>query len=417
MALADAVRGGRRRPTETVAEALALARDRSGLGALWKLAPKRAWTEAVALEAKLTRAPGRWPLAGVPFVVKDNFDFAGLPTTGGLPGPHPAAAYSASAVRALERAGAIAIGKTAMDPLAWSTHGQAAGFPPCRNPVTPELSPGGSSAGSAVAVAAGIVGLGLGSDTAGSVRIPAAYCGVVGLKLPPDGRLLEGCLPVASSFDSAGLLAGSVRACAAAAAVLTGAPQPPRDPGAVGVLSDLFEAADPAVIKTLDGVLAKLKAAGLRLESVSLDWRAPGFGLLLAVEFATAWGARADAAPERFPSPILSAIERAREVPAARYRAARDELGRARRKLEHRLGGYGALLSPTVPTAVPSVQDENVATSTRFTRIFSALGWPAISVPAGHDPAGRPVGIHVTGAGPLAPILATAALVELVSDR
>ena len=206
-----------------------------------------------------------------------------------------------------------------------------------------------------------------------------------------------------------------MRACAAAAAVLTGAPQPPRDPGAVGVLSDLFEAADPAVIKTLDGVLAKLKAAGLRLESVSLDWRAPGFGLLLAVEFATAWGARADAAPERFPSPILSAIERAREVPAARYRAARDELGRARRKLEHRLGGYGALLSPTVPTAVPSVQDENVATSTRFTRIFSALGWPAISVPAGHDPAGRPVGIHVTGAGPLAPILATAALVELVS--
>src|SRR5205085_11651682 len=122
----------------------------------------------------------------------------------------------AAAVRLLETAGAVAIGKTAMDPLGWSTHGQAEGFPPCRNPIDPRLSPGGSSSGSAVAVAAGIVPLGLGTDTAGSLRIPAAFCGIVALKPASDQVPAEGCLPLAPSFDTIGVLGRSVRDCAAA---------------------------------------------------------------------------------------------------------------------------------------------------------------------------------------------------------
>ena len=156
-------------------------------------------------------------------------------------------------MRLLEGAGAIAIGKTAMDPLAWTTHGQADGFPVCLNPVDDSLSPGGSSAGSAVAVAAGIVPLALGADTAGSIRIPAAYCGVVGLK-PAFGVVpMAGCLPLSASCDTAGLLADTVARCAAAydallsrqptpdsAIAAVGRQGPPDAP--IGVLTDLFEA-------------------------------------------------------------------------------------------------------------------------------------------------------------------------------
>jgi aspartyl-tRNA(Asn)/glutamyl-tRNA(Gln) amidotransferase subunit A len=394
---------------DAVARALKLAQARADLGAFWSLSAERALSRAEEIDRS-----GGAGLSGVPVAIKDNFDLAGLPTTGGLRGEHPPSTRDAEAVKRLESAGAVAIGKTAMDTLAWSTHGQAEGFRPCRNPRYAELSPGGSSAGSAVAVAAGTVPLALGSDTAGSVRIPAAYCGVVGIKLAPDPDLLEGCLPLARSFDCAGMLGESVVSCRAGCEALLrrSLNESPAVNGPVGVLTDLLDECDPAVAHVCRAALDGLAQSGVQVEPVTLGWRALDFGRLLAVEFAAAWAERAAGEPERFPQGILSAIERARGADPARVRSARDELRRARTELERRLGGFSALLSPTVPTVVPTREAENVATSTRFTRIFSALGWPAASVPCGQDDDGRPVGMHVTCSGPLERALAASALVE-----
>lgn len=403
---------------DAVTDALGAAHRHAELGAFWWLVDDRARQRA----AQLDGAAGL-PLAGIPLAVKDSFDVAGSPTTGGLRHAQQHCAGSdAEAVRLLERAGAVAIGKTAMDPLAWTTHGQADGFPPCLNPVDPALSPGGSSAGSAVAVAAGIVGLGLGTDTAGSIRIPAAYCGVVGLK-PAFGLVsLDGCLPLSASCDTVGLLAKTVAGCAAAYDALLAPSRTPtsalaaaereRSDGPIGVLTDLFEASDPSVAAVCSQALARLEAAGASLEGVTLGWWAPRLGLLLAIELAAAWGAQADADPARFPPVILTAIERARAVPAARYEQVRAELRGGREQLERRLSRFSALLSPTVPVPVPDLDEEDVAVSTCFTRIFNALGWPALSVPCGSDSRGRPVGMHVATAGPVQDAVAVAAQVE-----
>jgi aspartyl-tRNA(Asn)/glutamyl-tRNA(Gln) amidotransferase subunit A len=408
MALAAQVRTGERSATEVVAGALQAARDRSELGAFWFLADERALGRAAELDDR-----AGLPLAGVPLAVKDAFDVEGLPTTAGLRAGHRRAHSDAAAVRLLERAGAVTIGKSAMDPLAWTTHGQADGFPVCLNPLDHALSPGGSSAGSAVAVAAGIVPLGLGTDTAGSIRIPAAYCGVVGLK-PRAGEVsLDGCLALSRSYDTAGVLARTVGECAAAYAVLVGRlPSPAAGGGRIGVLADLFEACDPGVSGVCRAALDRLRDQGVRLEEVVLGWSARGMGLVLAYELAQAWGTQAAAAPGRFPVEIVSAIERARTIPAARYEQARDELGAAREELERRLGGFTALLSPTVPIPVPTLEEEDVAVSTRFTRIFNALGWAALSVPCGRDAGGRPVGMHVASAGTIEPAISVAALLE-----
>lgn len=421
MAAATGGEGSDRRhrsAVEVVEDALATAHARATLGAFWSLAEERARAQAVMLDAQL--AGSSTPaLAGVAVAVKDNFDLAGLPTTGGLAGAHPAARSDATAVRLVEQAGAIAIGKTAMDPLAWSTHGQAPGFPPCLNPLDSRLSPGGSSAGSAVAVAAGIVPLGLGTDTAGSVRIPAAFCGIVGLK-PATGEISPaGCLPLAPSFDAVGVLGPSVRACAIAHEVLARAPlrAAEGESPAVGILTDLFEAADPAVFTVCEGMVRRLEQGGVQVEEARLDWWAPGFGLLLAVEFAASWGQRAAAEPERFPSEILSAIERAQTIAPARHDEVRAELMAARSALRRRLARFAAVLSPTVPVPVPTVEEEDVATSTRFTRIFSALGWPALSVPCGSDTAGRPVGMQIASARDLSAAVDVAMRVERLAQE
>lgn len=404
---------GERAPTDTVSGALRAARDHAGLGAFWSLAEERALRRAEELDSTAPHT-AQLPLAGVPLAVKDNLDLAGLPTTGGLRGQHAVASADAVAVERLEAAGAVAIGKTAMDPLAWSTHGQAEGFPPCLNPVDPSLSPGGSSSGSAVAVAAGIVPLALGTDTGGSVRIPASFCGITALKPGFDDIPVRGCLPLARSFDTIGVLATSVADCAAAYQALTGSVVSAGEPteGPVAVLTDLFEASDPSVADACGRILPALEAARVRLEEVRLEWWAPGFGLLLAAEFAEAWGARAAQEPERFPQRILVAIERAGTIAPQRHEQVRGELVAARGALATRLGHFTGLLSPTVPVPVPPLEEEEVDTSTRFTRIFNALGWPALSVPCGHDERGRPVGMQIASVRGVSDAVAVATRIE-----
>jgi Asp-tRNA(Asn)/Glu-tRNA(Gln) amidotransferase A subunit family amidase len=384
-------------PASAVVErALAAAVD-SRLGALWVVDGDGARRAALRIDER--RAEGRptGSLAGVPLVVKDCFDVAGLPTSGGVTGEHAPARSDAEAVRRLRAAGAVPLGKAAMDQLGWSLGGIAPGFPVCRNPVDPGLSPGGSSSGSAVAVAGGIAALGLGTDTAGSIRVPAAFCGVVGLKPPAGAIPLDGALAFVPSFDLAGVIAGTVSACVAAYGVLA-ATRPPdvAAPGRIGLLEDALERADPDVSAIVEHGASRLEQGGLHVEPARLDWTPAGFGRVLAAELARTWGAEVSRAPDRFTDDVQRSVAYGNEVGDAELEGLRRDLARSAREVEGRLAAWDVLIGPTVPVPVPSVDRPlTVAELTQGTRPFSALGWPAFSVPGGEDRRGRPVGIQV----------------------
>jgi aspartyl-tRNA(Asn)/glutamyl-tRNA(Gln) amidotransferase subunit A len=338
-------------------------------------------------------------LGGAPLAVKDLFDVAGLPTTAGLVGERKPAARDAEAVRRLRRAGAIPIGKTAMDPLGATTGGQAPGYPPCLNPLDARLSPGGSSAGSAVAVAAGVVPLALGSDTAGSIRIPAAYCGIVGFKPALGPHPSRGTVAIMGPWDLPAILAGSVEACLAGhrALIARALPDAPHGRLRVGVLDDLLADSDRGVAAPIEAVLRRLESDRIAVERTRLDWTARGFGIVLGRRLTQNWGRRAERDPGRFNEVIRGMVELDRAKGRGRYASALAELTAGRRRVARRLGAFDALVCPTVPTAVPAAGSEDVAVSTRFTRLVSALGWPALALPIGLDGRGRPLSLQVTG--------------------
>ena len=392
MAGGEANEGGS--AVQAVEAALARAREGADLGAFWAMDEDGALGQAVDLDR---RPPHHeLQLAGTTVAVKDLFDLAGLATTAGLAGEQATAGTDAGLVRRLRSAGAVPIGKTAMDPLGLTTGGQAAGFPACLNPVDASLSPGGSSSGSAVAVAAGITAAGLGTDTAGSLRIPAAYCGIVALK-PALGRLRRsGMVEVMGRWDLPGVMAPTVPACISVFEVLSGRPwqRPVSAPLRIGLLSDLLAGSDSGVRACCEQAAARL-GTDFKLEPVELNWDAKGFGLVLACEFEALWGERVDRDPERFPELAAEMVRSARKAGPAGFAAVSSALIGERDRVERRLGGFDAFLSPTVPVPAPDREQESVAESTRFTRIFSALGWPALSLPAG-EAGGRPIGIQVS---------------------
>jgi len=255
-------------------------------------------------------APG--PLAGVPFVIKNLFDLRGRPTLAGAQARlgEPPAPRHAAAVRALLEAGAIPVGLTHMDEYACGATGENVIGGPVRNPLDPGRIAGGSSAGTAAAIAAGIVPLGLGSDTNGSIRAPAAFCGIWGLRPGAGALSAEGCFPYAESLDAVGPMASDARLLARAYAVLRGRP-----PDEAGLLS-----------------IAGLRAGILRA----------GFG-----DFATA---AANAAVARVAEGFASArhidLPDAEQARAAATLISTYEAGRnhARRGFARRHAGYTAVV-------------------------------------------------------------------------
>ena len=245
---------------------------------------------AVDANADRQRGPRDGPLAGIPVAVKDNLATADFPTTcGSRILQEFRSPYEATAVRRLRGAGAVIVGKTNMDEFAMGSSTENSAFGPTRNPWHPERVPGGSSGGSAAAVAAGIVPVAVGSDTGGSVRQPASFCGVVGIK-PTYGRVSRyGLVAFASSLDQVGALGRTVRDAAALLEVLSGhdprdatsadRPVPPLAPACergvrglvVGVPREYFPVGlDPVVRRLTDRALGALEEAGAELREVSL---------------------------------------------------------------------------------------------------------------------------------------------------
>jgi Asp-tRNA(Asn)/Glu-tRNA(Gln) amidotransferase A subunit family amidase len=369
-----------------------IARDEPGIHAWACLDPDRALSEARSVDAR-RRPP---PLHGLPVGIKDIIDTADAPTECGTPlyrGRRPT--RDAACVAALRSAGGVVLGKTVTTELAFFAPG------PTRNPRNPAHTPGGSSSGSAAAVADCMVPAALGTQTAGSIIRPAAYCGVVGFK-PSHGLLsIEGIHPFAPSLDTLGVL---VREVADVAPLLTalGAPtsvstlaRPPK----IGVWrSAQWSQASPAMHARLEEVATTLSRAGAsvrELDPLPAEARlSEDQGLIMAAEAVQSFEALR---PSGALSPQLTTLlERGTAARPYDLEAAKVRAGQAWTAMTRVLSEVDALLTPSAPGEAP----EGLASTGDpiFNRVVTLLGFPAVSLPAGTGPAGLPLGVQLVGA-------------------
>ena len=345
-------------------------------------------------------------LSGVPLAVKDLFDVAGVPTRAGsaaFADEQPAAA-DAPVVARLRAAGAAIVGKTALHEVAFGTTGinEYEGTP--RNPRDPDRICGGSSSGSAAAVAEGSAALALGTDTGGSVRIPAALCGVVGFK-PRFARLsTEGVVPLAPSLDHVGLLARDVATVVAGFAVASPTPVAPaaaRPLRTLGLDARALASASEPVAAAVERVLQAL--AGVELRIVTL----PDPQLVLAAstailftEAAALHAERLRLDPSRYGADIRERLVIGAALSDTSYEAACTAAAAIRAELTALLEDVDAIVGPTVPIVAPRVDDATGDTAlggvlVEHTRLANLTGVPALSLPVPTD--GLPVGLQILG--------------------
>jgi Asp-tRNA(Asn)/Glu-tRNA(Gln) amidotransferase A subunit family amidase len=352
------------------------------------------------------------PLHGAPIGIKDIIDVADMPTTAGAPAfAHTHPRRNATLVARLRAAGAVIVGKTHATQFAYRDPA------PTRNPWSPDRTPGGSSSGSAAAVAARMVPAAIGTQTVGSILRPAAYCGVVGLKGAFGAVPLDGVVPLARPLDHGGPIARSVADAALLERVLMGGPleietvEAPR----LGVIRESLDRADPGLRGHLDEVLERLAGAGARVIEVDLP---PAFGGLpdagwvlletgAAAAHATMFAAHGDEYGPTIREVILAGQAR---TPGDVQEAKRTRLA-ARRALESLVATVDALVSPTAPSSAPALADGTGDGS--FCAPWSTLGVPAISLPTGLDAAGLPLAAQlVAGSDGLSRLLGVAAWCE-----
>jgi aspartyl-tRNA(Asn)/glutamyl-tRNA(Gln) amidotransferase subunit A len=360
-------------------------------------------------------------LDGLAVAIKDNIDVAGLPTALGLQGRKARrASADARVVARLRAAGALMLGKTSVDEAALGTTGTtAAGGPTC-NPHRPEFIAGGSSAGSAVAVAAGLCSFAIGTDTLGSVRIPASHCGIYGLR-PTLGEISSaGVVPAARRLDSVGILARSVQDLAIVLQVLDAydpddarsrrrrvALSPPDwEPGRLrsGFLPNL---AALGVSREVCSVFARATdALGLELgERVDADFGGYDFArmrraALLIMESELACELEADLEDGMHPvsQRLRDMLEFARRKSAVDYAAADRLLDRAVLKARHLFEQIDVLVMPTVSQGPYRIGETERANDADLCSFASVAGCPAISLPMGRLENGMPVGLQLVGA-------------------
>ena len=418
-----------------VEEALARAGEGEGPRAFTALHAKSARDCALAMDSlrRAGRAPSRF--AGLPVTVKDLFDEAGHVTRAGSRaldrGP---ARETAPVVRRLQRHGFVVLGRTNMSEFAFSGLGVNPHFGTPLSPYDRATGrvPGGSSSGAAVAAADGMGFGGLGTDTGGSCRIPAAMCGVVGFKPTASRVPLEGGFPLSFSLDSIGPIARSVRCVHAMDAVIAGAEAVPMLPEMevaglrLGILSNYVEAEmEGEVARAYARALARLEAAGARLVDLPLPEieRIPAInakGGLVAAEAMGVHGTLIEAGADRYDPFILGRIRRGGAISAIEYLAVLRERATMIAACAARTEGFDAVLCPTAPLVPPSlasVAEEAGAMRAnmlllRNTTVANFLDRCAISLPC-HLPGEAPVGLMLMGEhGQDARLLAIANAVE-----
>jgi aspartyl-tRNA(Asn)/glutamyl-tRNA(Gln) amidotransferase subunit A len=404
------LRAGKVSPVDLVRACLGrIESQNSALNAFVTVTAESALREARVAEAEMQRGEWRGPLHGIPVAVKDMIDTRGVRTTAAsavyldrIPGE------DAAVVSRLRRAGAILLGKLNMQEFAIGGSSVPSHFGPVRNPWDTNRIAGGSSGGAAAAVAAGLCFAALGTDTGGSVRQPAALCGVVGLK-PTYGRVSNlGVIPLSPSLDHVGPLTRGVEDCATMLEAIAGYerrdvsserrplklhpwPSPPARVR-IGVPRAFFyEGLHPAVHRAVEEALAVLSDLGARIEEVSLEVSADR-----TVFQAEAYASHAEliaGTPERYLPETLAKLRRGASVEATAYMGARRRLMELRRGITDLFAEVDVLVTPTVPVPAPrlveypqSIEDViawEASSMLRNTRPFNAYGIPTVTVPCG----------------------------------
>jgi len=386
---------------------------------------------AQARDADREIAAGRYrgPLHGVPISVKDLIDIKDTTTTAAsrVRIGHRAL-RDARVVGRLRAAGAVFVGKTNLHEFAFGVTNEDSAFGPARNPYDPSRSPGGSSGGSAAAIAAGMSVASIGTDTGGSIRIPAAACGIVGLKPHTGAVSCAGVVPLSPTMDHVGPMARTAADArilfAAMAARPPAAPRTPATPVRLGVPRRYFlDRLDTDVRRRFDDTLDRLRAAGVLIDDVEIPHADDIVPIYLHISLAEAARYHAPAlsrTPEEYTHPVRLRLELGRYVLAEDYLRALEGRRALRAEVDAALAERSGLVLPTLPIPAPPLFASTVeiegrpepvrAALLRLTQLFNMTGHPAISIPCGTTPAGLPCGCQLVG-----PHADTAGLLDLAA--
>ena len=408
--------------------AASLARTGS-LNAFITVMEESARARARQADEELARGLDRGPLQGIPVAVKDVFCTQGVRTTcGSKVFADHVPDHDAAVVEKLDAAGAVLIGKTNMHELAYGISSSNPHFGVVRNPRDVDRIPGGSSGGSGAAVASGMVFMAMGSDTGGSIRIPASFCGTVGLK-PTFGRVSRyGVMPLDFSLDHMGPLTRSVRDAAVTLEALAGFDprddtssrepvpgyRPPEDPRLGGLSIGLpenfyFDGLDPEVAAAVRRMAQTAQSLGARVIPVRVPDIAELNTISRIILYAEASALMEPclARREQFGADVLSLLDQGRLLPATDYVNAQRLRRIKQQEFRALFKQVDCLLTPTTPTAAPRIgqttleidgREEDVRlASTRLVRGINALGLPALSMPCGLDRQGLPLGMQIIG--------------------
>ncbi len=347
---------------------------------------------------------GDRPLAGIPFAVKENIDIAGFPTQAGLRRPPSPAVADAPCVARVRAAGAVLVGQTAMDEAAFGGTTDNPHYGRTPNPRGDDVTPGGSSGGSAAAVASGAVRFALGTDTLGSVRIPGAYCGVVGFK-PTFGRIdTAGVVPLAPSLDHVGIIADGVEMAARAFRAIAAPADVSKGPAwrpVIG-LPDSVAAVElePAVRAAFDRSLAVLSKHGVAVQPVAMPGWVPARArkaslLVIESEAAAIYARWLDDADAPLSDRLKEFLRFGRDCGADRLAEARRELAHVRTASDVAFAQVDLLVMPTCPQVAFPFAAKPPVNQAELTALANIAGVPAISLPVATE--GLPVGLQLVG--------------------
>jgi aspartyl-tRNA(Asn)/glutamyl-tRNA(Gln) amidotransferase subunit A len=418
---------------EVAKASLARAEAQKQLNAFITLRPERVLQEARAIDARIAKGSAPGALAGVPVAVKDLMYVRGHPFTCGtraMDGKE--AARDATAVARLREAGALIVGTANLHELAYGVTSANAHFGHVQNPTAPGHIPGGSSGGSGAAVAAGIAAIGVGTDTGGSIRIPAACCGVTGFKGSHEAVSREGCWPLADTLDHIGPLTRGLEDAVLAFELMAGLPA-----GCIGSKSIerprlikpeafFYQHLDASVRECVEAALERFTSAGAELHARNIE----DIEYVLAAQFVTicAEACQSDwelltRRGEGISPDVRLRLEVGQFIGAIDYVKAQRLRRRIRENMIAALDGADVLIVPSLPVAIPESGTATIqfagrtvplpGVMTRFTGPFNAAAVPACSLPIGKDRRGLPVSVQFVGRpGADATVLAVAKWAE-----
>ena len=424
--LAALIKNGEARPSEVIENHIArIERLDSTINAFTRTTFELAREQAERLDSELAAGNHRGPLHGIPIALKDLFDLEGHPTTAGsrILGK-TAASETAEPVRRLIEAGAVIVGKTNLQEFARGGTGANSAFGPARNPWGLDHTPGGSSSGSAACVAAGMAAAALGSDTGGSVRLPASFCNLVGIRSTYGRVSRAGAVPLGLSFDNVGPLARTVEDAALILQTIAG--PDPRDPTTgTGPAPDFLETVNEGVRGMTLGVptnhfwpgedteaeavvreaVARFEALGAKLVEVEIPWARLGqvaYAATVGPEGAEYHRKFLEHHRDGYVSPGADFFEYSLFIPGWRYVQAQKARTFFIRQAAEVFRRVDAVLTPTVAVAPPTIADcldgmKMWPIVSGNTAAFSTIGNPVLQVPCGFTKARLPVGLQIAG--------------------